>query len=339
MKKALTVIIAIVISGMIIPHVNAKTQPTKEKPMVLKMATHVLPTHFLMAKGVFPEWKEKIEKETGGRIQIRIYDSQSLGKLPDEWNMLKSGVSDIGWIIFSFYRGVFPLSEVLSQPGLVPKEGQELAYYNAMFDKYLEKEFHEVKPFFPNILGSTYLNTKKPVRTLDDLKGMQIRCGSSQKNWLKAIGGTPATMPPSELYTGLERGIVEGCTFPLDGVKSFKLYEVTKYHTPTNLGLGMGVLAMNKKVWERLPSDIQVIFTNMNPWLQQKMYQANIEASEEAKTDCVKNGNEIIQFSDEQKALLHELTFPLAEEWAKKKDAKGLPGTEVLNYARNLLGQ
>jgi TRAP-type C4-dicarboxylate transport system substrate-binding protein len=253
--------------------------------------------------------------------------------------MLKSGVSDIGWIIFSFYRGVFPLSEVMSQPGLVPKEGRELDYYNAMFDKYLHKEFSEVKPFIPHMLGSTYINTKNPVRKLEDLQGMQIRCGSSQKAWLKTIGGTPATLPPSELYTALERGIVDGCTFPMDGVKSFKLFEVTRYHTPTNLGLGMGVVAMNKKVWSNLPSDIQNVFMESNPWLQQKMYSACIEAGKEAVAECLNNKSEVIQLSDEQKAKLHQLTFPLAEEWAKTKDAKGLPGTEVLNYAKTLLSQ
>ena len=204
MKKLFVVFCVLLLAGTVILEGNAK-EPTREEPLQLKLATHALPTHFIIAKGVFPEWAKRVEKETGGRVKIKIYDSQSLGKLPDEWAMLKSGVSDIGWIIFSFYRGVFPLCEVMSQPGILAEEGHELEFYNAMFDKYLNKEYSEVKAFFPNLLGPTYINTsKKPVRTLDDLKGMQIRCGSTQKTWLKTIGGTPVTLQPSELYSALE---------------------------------------------------------------------------------------------------------------------------------------
>lgn len=339
MKNLLMALVVIILSGVMAQAGWSGNLPTKEKPLVLKLATHVLPTHFLMGKEVLPEWAEQIEEETGGRVKIKIYDSQSMGKLPEEWDMLKSGMSDIGWIVFPFYRGVFPLSEIMSQPGLKPNKGQEIDYYNAMFDKYLKAEYSEVKAFFPTILGDTYLNTIKSLENLDNLKGRQIRCGSSQKSWVQAIGGTPATMPPSELYTALERGIVDGVTFPMDAVKSYKLYEVAKYHTPMNLGMGMAVFAMNQKIWDKLPTDIQQVFMKLNPELQKKMIQACLDDAQKAITIAEESGSIVSSLSDQDAAKLDTLTFPLAEAWAKEKDAQGLPGSEVFNYSKQLLGK
>jgi TRAP-type C4-dicarboxylate transport system substrate-binding protein len=125
----------------------------------------------------------------------------------------------------------------------------------------------------------------------------------------------------------------------MDAVKSYKLYEVAKYHTATNLGLGLGVTAMNLKVWNRLPPDIQKVFIDLNPWLQQKMHRASLAASQEGVEQCIKNGSEVIALSKEEAAKLGKLTSPLADQWAKDKDAKGLPGTEILNFARGLIGK
>lgn len=106
-----------------------------------------------------------------------------------------------------------------------------------------------------------------------------------------------------------------------------------------NLGMGMGVFAMNKKVWNKLPADIQQVFAKLNPQLQKKMYHACLEAAKEAVAICEKNGSKVTPLSEQDVAKLDKLTFPLAQAWAKEKDAKGLPGAEVLNYANSLIGK
>ena len=85
--------------------IDGYAQPTADKPLELKLATHALPTHFLIAKGVFPEWAQRIEKETGGRIKIKIFDSQSLGKLPDEWAKERDAKGLPETEILNFARG------------------------------------------------------------------------------------------------------------------------------------------------------------------------------------------------------------------------------------------
>lgn len=117
------------------------------------------------------------------------------------------------------------------------------------------------------------------------------------------------------------------------------VYEVAKYHTPTNLGLGRNVTAMNLKVWNGLPSDIQKVFTDLNPWLQEKMYKACGEAAQDGVDECLQHGSEMITLPKEETAKIERLTSPITDQWAKDKDDKGLPGTEVLNFARGLLGK
>ena len=126
-----------------------------------------------------------------------------------------------------------------------------------MFEKepVLKAEFRDVKLLW--FLSSTMLRlhtTAKPIRTLDDLKGMKIRTGGGpQPPTLRLLGATPVAISPPDVYTALERGTVDGLTFPWEAVKSFKVDEVTKYHDSASLWGGTFYVVMNLKKWESLP--------------------------------------------------------------------------------------
>ena len=95
----------------------------------------------------------------------------------------------------------------------------------------------------------------------------------------------------------------------------------------------MNVTAMNLKVWNNLPPDIQKVFTDLNSWLEEKMSKACLEVDQEVVNECLKNGSELITLSKEETAKFDQLTSPLADEWAKEKGAKGLSGAEILNFS------
>jgi TRAP-type C4-dicarboxylate transport system substrate-binding protein len=307
----------------------------------MKFAIHVAPSHYLITKGVLDQWVGKVEERTNGAVKITIYHSETLGKQKDEWDMLKSGISDIGWLLTHIYPGAFPLSEVFSLPFMSPSGKRTLPVVNETFDKFLNEEFGDLKVLWPGILGATHLHTvKKPVRTLEDLKGMQIRAaGKVQVGYVKALGATPSVIAPPELYTALERGTVDGTTFPMEAVKGFRLYEVVKYHTLARIGLGICVTAMNLETWNSLPPDIQEIFEELSPWAQQLMTDAADAYDEEGIAICKEVGNEIIYLAPEERARWVEASKSVIADWAAGKDAEGLPGTAIVNEVRRLAAE
>jgi len=303
----------------------------------LKLATHALPSHYLFSKGVLDQWVDKVQTAANGKIKITIYGSESMGKMGDEWNMLKNGVSNIGWLLPHMYPGTFPRSEVYSNPMGIPME-KDFEVINTLFNKYVKDDYAEVKVLWPGNLGVTNVHTsKKPVKSLDDLKGMQIRAaGTAQAAFVKALGATPAVIAPPELYTALERGTVEGTVFPMDAFVSYKLQEVVKYHVVYGLGLGLNVMAMNLKTWNSLPPDVQKAFDDNNAWAQQLMFDKFHEYTLEAVDVCKAANNEFITLSPEESTRWGEALQPVADEWAKNMNAKGLPGTEMVNELRAL---
>ena len=178
--------------------------------------------------------------------------------------------------------------------------------------------------------------TKKPVRTLEDLKGMQIRCPPGlEAESLKALGATPVSVPMPEVYTALERGMVDGATISWNAVDSFKLYEVTKYdHNNNELCYAFTTVAMNLDTWNSLPPDIQKIIDDLSPWAQELQHQYMDDEVQTGIADAKGKGNTFIDLTSQEKARWVAAVKPVQDAWAAKLDAQGLPGTEVINYLR-----
>ena len=94
------------------------SQPAPVKIIKLKMATHSAPGQYTNAS-VFPQWIDKVKEVSGGQVEITLYPAGTLGKIPDEWDMLKTGISDIGWILPMYYPGVFPRVDVSDLPSFM----------------------------------------------------------------------------------------------------------------------------------------------------------------------------------------------------------------------------
>ena len=105
----------------------------------------------------------------------------------------------------------------------------------------------------------------KPVRTLEDFKGMVIRgTGPVMGEMISLFGATPSAIQVTELYSSLERKVVDGTFFSLSGAISYKLGEVVRYTTICNSFVGSGAVTINQDVWNSLPPDIQKIIEEVS---------------------------------------------------------------------------
>jgi TRAP-type C4-dicarboxylate transport system substrate-binding protein len=303
------------------------------KPIELKVFNHEPPNSFI--NQTFDQWINEVKKRTAGRVILTNYPAQTLGKQQDQWEMLKKGVGDVSWIFPVFYKGVFPLSDVANLFFLLPDRSVPTA--NQLYDKYLYREWDAVKVLWPDLLSAPVIHTaKKPVRTLTDLRGMQLRCAPGlEAKSVQALGATPVSIPMPEIYPSLERGVIEGATASWNAVYSQKLYEITKYSTDVPLCYAFTTVSMNLNTWNSLPPDIQKIFNELSPWAQQLQHDLMDKEVEQGRAKAKEKGNEFINLSSAEKAKWAEAVKPVIDDWAAEMDKQGLQGTAAVNFCRS----
>lgn len=99
----------------------------------------------------------------------------------------------------------------------------------------------------------------KPLSAGGDLSGLQIRALPPQHPYVSAIGGTPVVLPPAEMFSALERGVIDGAVFPSAGASGYGFSEVTNSYFETEIVLAHVILA-NQAFWDGLPEGVRKIF-------------------------------------------------------------------------------
>lgn len=286
-------------------------------------------------------WIEWIHEKTEGRVKITPFWGGTLVGGKEAKAELVAGAVDIAHCtLYSDlgYEITFNLPKFLYKS---PNPEVSARVSLEILEKFPEfqQEFSDVI-----ILGYTnaqdyYLMSKKPIRMLEDLKGMQISAGEEAQELFTDLGASAIKMPPSDQYIALEKGTIDATFLPIEVLKSFGFAEVAKY---TNLDMRMATGAkptqfMNKKSFEKLPPDIQQIFLDSRKiWLEAML--KDFDAAAQAGIDYgTEMKNEFFRFSEEEKEKWQNLQGICALKAAQELDAIGKPGTEIMNEANRLI--
>ncbi|WP_422444820.1 DctP family TRAP transporter solute-binding subunit [Thermoanaerobacterium sp. DL9XJH110] len=185
------------------------------------------------------EWKRLLEEKSNGSIKVELFPSSQLGSKNDLIDQMLAGSSVITLADGAFYadRGV-PDFGITFGPYLFDSWEQCWKLVNSDWWKgqstILERK--GLKLLTANwIYGERHLLTKKPVKTVADLKGMKIRVPNNtiQIKGFEVLGATPTPMPLGEVYTALQQGTIDGLENPLPVLYNGKFHEVAKYLTLT----------------------------------------------------------------------------------------------------------
>jgi TRAP-type C4-dicarboxylate transport system substrate-binding protein len=297
-----------------------------EKPIELKVS-HFWPETSAMHKHMV-RWKEKLEADSKGRLTLRIFSSATLLKQTLEWDGLQKGLTDIvyGVRLGSAGREFTEKMSIFSAGATSASMGGKIA--NDVYNEFKEyrDEWKSVKLLWLSGAGPNVIHTSKPVRKIEDMKGLQIRTApaASSIEIVKALGAAPAALPMSETFMAIQKGTVDGALGPYDVLKGFRLADVCPYTTDANLFVLLGhYVAMNLNAYNKLPADLKKVLDDSIPWAKQdswKMYDAEDEAAEEfAKS----KGHEFIKLSPAERARWMAAVKPILDKTAAELDAKG----------------
>jgi TRAP-type C4-dicarboxylate transport system substrate-binding protein len=301
-----------------------------------------------MNSKVFTPWAEKINEETNGRVNITIFPGGTMAGPMDTYDLILSGGADIAPIEPGFTRSKFPLSQAIGLPLIFKDATQCSEVYHKLIEKYLlDGELKEVKYLFCNGTPNFDIsNNKVQIRTMADMAGLKLATTEpSMIPALEILGAVPVFMPPPEIYTSLERGMVDGTVLSWDALKSFKSFEVTKYRTVVGLYIARMITMMNMDTWNSLPPDIQKIIDE-NSGLGKSiaagkvMDAANINSRDNiiVPFDKDKGNPDYVVLSDEERGKWRDALSPLYGKWIEENEGKGLPAQAFFDDMIELTG-
>jgi TRAP-type C4-dicarboxylate transport system substrate-binding protein len=182
--------------------------------------------------------------------------------------------------------------------------------------------------------------SKRPVRTLDDLKGLNLRASGGAAKILGTWGANYVGMPMSETPEAIQKGVVEGLFSSVEVMKDFEYAALCRYVTMTDTVIYPFSVVMNKQTWESLPADVQQVINDLREeqaiWTAEYMEQHVKEAIEWSKE---KHHIEVINLDTSEKARFDELLKAIVDQWIIDESVKGLPADQIVKDIKSMVAK
>jgi TRAP-type C4-dicarboxylate transport system substrate-binding protein len=314
---------------------------TPKPSEVIKLTYSIFfpPTHVQCIAAT--NWAHEIQRRTGGRVQIAIFPAGSLSKADQCYEGVTKGISDLGMSCFAYTRGRFPLIEGLDLPVGYPDGKTATRIADEMVRKYQPAELNDVKVLYVHAHGPGILASKKPVRSLADLKGLKVRATGLSSKIVESLGGTPVAMSQPETYEALAKGVVDATLCPIETLKGWKQGETIEYVVDSSaVGYTTAMfVVMNKDKWAKLPADMQKVFTDVSQEWITKHGEAWDQADKAGREFATELKRQFIQLPEAEQQAWKAAVKPVLDSFVAASKEKNLPGEAFLADLQSAIKQ
>ena len=324
--------------GAFLVFTGISATPVAAKTFDFTYSTFFPPTHIQTKVPV--AWAKEIEERSNGQIKIKIFTGGSLTPAPQVYDGVVKGISDFGLSVFAYSPGRFPVIAAIDNPLGYPNAFVATRTINEVNRRFQPKELSDVHVCYLYAHGPGLLHTaRKPVRTLEDVKGLKIRSTGTSQLIVRALGAAPVAMSQGETYDALKKNIVDGTLVPVEALEGFKQAEVLKYTTLTyssSYSQGFFVV-MNLKKWNALPKDLQEIITDVSKAYECVTAKAWGDSDVSGHAFAQKLGQEFITLSDEESAKFKKAVQPVFDQYIENANKKGINGKAVFEATKEMV--
>ena len=303
--------------------------PAEAKKITIKAISAWGKNHAGVAGDYLPYIKranEMLQKKYPGEVEIKYIGGAEAIPTKDQPEGLRAGTVDMYYGTAAYYAGIAPAANCSKLSQLTSQEEKDVGA-DAIFDTIHREKLNAT---YLGALGSQLpfqLYTVKKVTSLDELKGLKIRTSAMYVDFLKALGATPISTSPGDVYQALERGVVDGVMWPLFTIRSWGWHEVTKYVVGPGFYKVSHPLLMNVDTWDKLPKHIQEVLMEA---LRLEVIVIDARTEDEITNEyklLKKAGMEIIEFSPKETKKYLDMAYK--EGWKgqlamEKKNTKKL---------------
>ena len=298
----------------------------------IKAATWHPVTHRL-TDDAYKVYGREISKRTNGKVKFTWILGGSLVNPFNAYDGLKAGICDWSYFISGAKPNEFYITNIVNLPFIAENASHASAILTRMYDEIPEmrKEYKRFKPlaFFSTAVVNLHTKGKAP-RTLEDVKGMKIGTpGPVLVRMLKGLGSSAQQLKPGDMYTALQRGMVQGTLFADAPMRSYKLTDIISHHTMMDIGVDVLPVGMNMDKWNSLPSDVQKVFLDMREPAGALFGATLTNETEWVNEELKARGDEYYYLPADEKERWKRQLQPMYDAWIKKANKRGLNGKEI----------
>ena len=302
-------------------------------------------THYVHVDQM-PRYFKMVEKAAKGKytLDIKWYPVGTLLGGGEIYDGIVKGIVDSGISSFGYAPGRFPVILALNQSGVAPPENCNAASLTIWehYNKWKPKELQDSKVLYLAATGPGWLHTKKPIRTVEEMKGLRIRCTGGGVLGVKAVGGDPISMPMGDVYVAAKKGMIDALISPLETLEGWKHHEIFQYSTfVPHFYSEFFHINMNLAKWKTLPKDLQDAFDAVAEDAVKEAGQI-WQYQQQHAMDFAKKGPEghmFIRISKKEEAKLKKVLEPVSDQYIAKLNERGLPGKEIVNGAGKIVAK
>jgi tripartite ATP-independent transporter DctP family solute receptor len=238
------------------------------------------------------KFAELLNEKSGGKIKLKMYHAGTLGSQPDAIEQVRIGGLEIANFSLGPIGPIVPEANVVSLPFIFKDTDHVWRVLEGkpgeMINAGLQKKGLIALAWYDGGARSFY-NSKKAIKTPADVAGMKIRVMNNDlySGMVAALDGNPSPMAFSEVYQSLKTGVVDGAENNWPSYESTGHFEVAKYYSISQHLIIPEILAINAKVYNSLPADMQKILKEAaeeSALLQRKLWKERSKASEKKVT-------------------------------------------------------
>jgi TRAP-type C4-dicarboxylate transport system substrate-binding protein len=265
-----------------------------------------------------------------GNMDIEYYPGATLLEGDQILDGVINGTADMGLVAVAYTVGRFPISFMFEYP--VEYVSAKAASYTVKdaIEQLQPEELNDIKVLFPFCSGPGAFLSKVPIRSFDDMKGLQIRANAIQAEAMQAVGAVPATLTMGETYDALRSGIVDAFVGVQDAGRTYKLYEVAENMTFYPFGNITFYVIMSNNAYNALTDEQKKIVDDVSAKVFEESAAGYQGITAQFTIDAVQeNGGEVISLSEEETEKFTEALAGLLDAYAAGLDANGVNGSEA----------
>lgn len=239
----------------------------------------------------FIPFVEKVNKRAEGRLKISWVGPEAVPPF-EQLKPVREGLFDACFTNPAYHMGEIPVAPGMFFFAAPAKEIRKAGLIN-MMDELYKKKANVTHVIAVTTGVGFHLMLKKRIDKAD-LTGLKIRTSPFYDPLIKGLNGSPVRIGGGEIYSALEKGVVDGATWPAVGALDYKWYEVAKYHVRPTFGEDINQLLVNLNSWNRLPKDLQDLLTKTAIEIEEEGRVAMTAMLDSEEKELQKRGVEIL---------------------------------------------
>jgi TRAP-type C4-dicarboxylate transport system substrate-binding protein len=273
--------------------------------------------------------------EEGGKIKVKYFPANQLGRMEDVIESVKSGVADIAYVAPGIIPGKMPTTNVLSLPGQFDSGEQLAKVFLAMAAGSLKPEYDRLGIKVVAASGTPpyqVFTRTKTVKVPEDVKGLKLRGGGGDADdFMRDMGVAVVNMAASDMYDALQKGVLDGVLYLQATAASNHLEEVTKRATEgAPLMSLLAIYFVDQKHWDKYPPEIQAIITKAGEKMSIAMGKEYDKRNVEQKGVFTAAGGQIYTLTADDRKKWQDAYKDAPAKMIQKLDKRGFTSAKAV---------